>query len=117
MVIAKQYPQGTYELSNDLQRAAKKGFICEEQISFTGTRSIYNHHHCDHHHYHHYYYRHHFLVFWTNSYFNKSSLITLMIIENRAPLFARSFALSRYNQRAVIVTLKASSFQNGSKIF
>ena len=30
---------------------------------------------------------------------------------------ARSFALSRYNHRAVIITLKASSFQNGSQIF
>ena len=45
------------------------------------------------------------------------SIITLMIIENRAPWLARSFALSRYNHRAVIITLKASSFQNGSQIF
>ena len=40
VVIAKQYPQGTYGLFNDLKCTIKKGFICEEQISFTGTRSI-----------------------------------------------------------------------------
>ena len=40
-----------------------------------------------------------------------------MIIENRALWLARSFALSRYNPRAVIIALKASSFQNGSQIF
>ena len=45
------------------------------------------------------------------------SLITMMIIENRALWLARSFVLSRYNHRAVIITLKASSFQNGSQIF
>ena len=45
------------------------------------------------------------------------SKITLMIIENRALLLARSFALSRYNHRAVIMKLKARSFQNGSQIF
>ena len=40
-----------------------------------------------------------------------------MIIENRAPSLARSFALSRYNHRAVIITLNlASSFKNGSQI-
>ena len=44
-----------------------------------------------------------------------------MIIENRALWLARSFAISRYNHRAVIITLKApwlkaSSFQNGSQI-
>ena len=44
------------------------------------------------------------------------SIITLMTIENRALWLARSFALSRYNPRAVIITLKASSFQNGSQI-
>ena len=44
------------------------------------------------------------------------SIITLMIIENRALWLARSFASSRYNHRAVIITLKASSFQNGSQI-
>ena len=33
-----------------------------------------------------------------------------MIIENTAPWLARSFALSRYNHRAVIIALKASSF-------
>ena len=38
------------------------------------------------------------------------SIITLMIIENRALWLARSFASSRYNHRAVIITLKASSF-------
>ena len=38
-----------------------------------------------------------------------------MIIENRALWLARSFALSRYNHCAVIITLKASSFQNGSR--
>ena len=47
----------------------------------------------------------------------KFIIITLMIIENRALWLARSFALSRYDHRAVIITLKASSFQNGSKIF
>ena len=40
----------------------------------------------------------------------------LMIIGNRALWLARSFASSRYNHRAVIITLKASSFQNGSQI-
>ena len=40
VVIAKQYPQGTCGLFNDLKCTIKKGFICEEQISFTGTRSI-----------------------------------------------------------------------------
>ena len=49
---------------------------------------------------------------WTRSF----SIITLMIIENRALWLARSFALSRYNHRVVIITLKASSFQNGSQI-
>ena len=40
-----------------------------------------------------------------------------MIIENRAPSLAKSFALSRYNHRAVIITLNlASSFKNGSQI-
>ena len=43
--------------------------------------------------------------------------ITLMIIQNWALwLAARSFASSRYNHRAGIITLKASSFQNGSQI-
>ena len=45
------------------------------------------------------------------------SIISLMNIENRALWLARSFALSRYNHCAVIITLKASSFQNGSQIF
>ena len=40
-----------------------------------------------------------------------------MIIEKRALWLARSFALSRYNQRKVIIALKASSFQNDSQIF
>ena len=40
-----------------------------------------------------------------------------MSIENRTLWLARSFALSRYNHRAVIIALKASSFQNGSQIF
>ena len=44
------------------------------------------------------------------------SIITLMIIENRALWLARSFASSRYNHCVVIITLKASSFQNGSQI-
>ena len=44
------------------------------------------------------------------------SIITLMIIENRPLWLARSFALSRYIHRAAIITLKASSFQNGSQI-
>ena len=45
------------------------------------------------------------------------SIITLMTVENRALCLARNFALSRYNHRAVIIALKASSFQNGSQIF
>ena len=45
------------------------------------------------------------------------SIITLMIIENRALWLASSFALSRYNHRAVIITLKANCFQNSSQIF
>ena len=40
-----------------------------------------------------------------------------MIIENRALWLARSFALSSYNHRVVIIASKASSFQNGSQIF
>lgn len=40
VVIAKQYPTGTKGLFNDLLCTSKKGFICEKQISFTGTRSI-----------------------------------------------------------------------------
>ena len=44
------------------------------------------------------------------------SIIKLMIIENRALCLARSFALSRYNHREGIITLKASSFQNRSPI-
>ena len=40
-----------------------------------------------------------------------------MTIENRKLWLARSFALSRYNHHAVIIALKASSFQNGSQIF
>ena len=40
-----------------------------------------------------------------------------MIIENRALWLARSFALYRYNHRAVIITLKAISFQNGARYF
>ena len=39
-----------------------------------------------------------------------------MKIENRALRLARSFASSRKNHRAVIITVKASSFQNGSQI-
>ena len=38
------------------------------------------------------------------------SIITLMIVENRALWLATSFASSHYNHRAVIITLKASSF-------
>ena len=44
------------------------------------------------------------------------SIITMMIIENRALRLAKSFASSRYNHRPVIITLKARSFQNGSQI-
>ena len=44
------------------------------------------------------------------------SIITLMIIENRALWLAGSFASSLYNLRSVIITLKASSFQNGNQI-
>ena len=43
-------------------------------------------------------------------------IITLMIIENRALWLTRGFASSGYNHHAVIITLKASSFQNGSLI-
>ena len=39
-----------------------------------------------------------------------------MIIENWAQWLFRSFASSRYNHLAVIITLKASSFQSGSQI-
>ena len=39
-----------------------------------------------------------------------------MIIEDRALWLARSFSSSRHNHRAVIIALKASSFQNGSQI-
>ena len=35
-----------------------------------------------------------------------------MIIENRALWLARSFALSRYNHLAVIITLKAGSSES-----
>ena len=45
------------------------------------------------------------------------SIIALMIIENRALWLASSFSSTRYNHRAVIITLKASSFQNGSQIW
>ena len=45
------------------------------------------------------------------------SIITLIIIEYRALWLARSFALSRYNHRSVIITLKASSSQYNSQIF
>ena len=44
------------------------------------------------------------------------SIIILMIIENKALWLARGFASSRYNHRAVIITMKISSFQNGSQI-
>ena len=60
--------------------------------------------------------------FWTDAYTGHIESIvwyyniTLMTIENRALWLARSFASSRYNHRAVIITLKASSFQNGSQI-
>ena len=56
-----------------------------------------------------------FLVLWDS--LNDLSIITLMIIKNRVLWLARSFALSRYNHCAVIITLKARSFQNGSQIF
>ena len=46
-----------------------------------------------------------------------SNYLDDLFFENRALWLARSFALSCYNHRAVIITLKASSFQNGSKIF
>ena len=39
-----------------------------------------------------------------------------MIIKNRALWLAGSFPSSRYNHRTVIITLKASSFENGSQI-
>ena len=38
-----------------------------------------------------------------------------MIIENRALWLARSFASSRYNLRAVIITLKASVFKMAAR--
>ena len=47
---------------------------------------------------------------------SKISIITLMIIKNRAVWLARSFTSSHYNHCPVIITLKASSFQNGSQI-
>ena len=43
-----------------------------------------------------------------------------MIIENRALWLARSFALSRYNHHAVIITLKASRlavFKTAARFF
>ena len=40
-----------------------------------------------------------------------------MTIENRPLWLARSFALPHYNHRAVIIALKASSFQNGARFF
>ena len=40
-----------------------------------------------------------------------------MIIENRVLWLARSFALSCYNHRVVIIALKASSFQNAARFF
>ena len=40
-----------------------------------------------------------------------------MIIENRALWLARSFALSHYNHRTVIIALKASSFQMAARFF
>ena len=54
---------------------------------------------------------------WLTNILSAFSTITSMIIENRALWLARNFALSRYNLRAVIIALKASSFQNGSQIF
>ena len=39
-----------------------------------------------------------------------------MTIENRGLWLARSFALSRYNHRAVIIALKASSFLSRAKL-
>ena len=45
------------------------------------------------------------------------SIITLMIIKNRVLWLGRSSALFCCYHRAVIITLKASSFQNGSEIF
>ena len=43
------------------------------------------------------------------------SIVTLMIIENRALWLARSFASSHYNHLLEIIALKASSFQKGSQ--
>ena len=40
-----------------------------------------------------------------------------MIIENRPLWLANSFALSRYNHRAVIMALKASSFKMAARFF
>ena len=40
-----------------------------------------------------------------------------MIIENKELWLAGRFALSRYNHRVVIITLKATSFQNGARFF
>ena len=60
------------------------------------------------------------VVEWVNIFanpvFKNPGIITLMIKENRALWLARSFASSRFNHLTVIITLKASSFQNGSKI-
>ena len=62
--------------------------------------------------------RHHWLILRHRklSWLSYISIITLMIIENRALWLVRSLALSRYNHRAVVIT-KARSFQNGSQIF
>ena len=41
-----------------------------------------------------------------------------MIIQNRAPSLARSFTLSRYYHRAVIITLKAVAvFKTAARFF
>ena len=45
------------------------------------------------------------------------SIITLMIIENRALWLARSFALSRYNHRAVIIAWRLAVFKMAARFF
>ena len=42
------------------------------------------------------------------------SIVTLMIIENRALWLARSFASSRYKHLAVIITLKVAVFKRAA---
>ena len=49
---------------------------------------------------------------------NDFSIIALMTIENRALSLARSFALSRYNHRAVVIALgRLAVFKMAARFF